>query len=273
MMMYDLKQREVFPGVRHITDNMGVCMTLLTGENRALLVDTGYGMQDVSGYIRTLTDLPLTVLLTHGHHDHVLGSMHFTGSIMFPEDQAVFLRLTGTAQRKKVIGQAEAKNVSVPGDYPERNIPTPCALSGVRDRDTGFDKAVMELGHREIDIYRVPGHTAGSAVIYIPEYRLLLSGDNWNPCTWVWFPEAMDVRILRDNMLHLSQYVPYEHVLCSHREQLFDRQALVSFYQALTDEKIQHAEKADMGSPIDTRRARPTPDTEIVFDYGKASLA
>ena len=36
--------REVLPGVHHIQDAMGVCMTLLTGEARALLVDTATGM-------------------------------------------------------------------------------------------------------------------------------------------------------------------------------------------------------------------------------------
>ena len=38
----------VMPGVWHIVDCMGVCMTLLEGENAAMLVDTGYGIEDVA---------------------------------------------------------------------------------------------------------------------------------------------------------------------------------------------------------------------------------
>ena len=39
----------VMPGVWHIVDCMGVCMTLLEGENAAMLVDTGYGIEDEIG--------------------------------------------------------------------------------------------------------------------------------------------------------------------------------------------------------------------------------
>ena len=46
----------VFPGVTHIRDAMGVCMTLLEGSQAALLVDTGYGTEDVAAFVRTLTD-------------------------------------------------------------------------------------------------------------------------------------------------------------------------------------------------------------------------
>ena len=39
---------EILPGVWQIQDNMGVCMTLLCGEDQALLIDTGYGLEDVA---------------------------------------------------------------------------------------------------------------------------------------------------------------------------------------------------------------------------------
>ena len=39
------------PGITHIRDAMGVCMTLIEGEKAALLVDTGYGTEDVSAFM------------------------------------------------------------------------------------------------------------------------------------------------------------------------------------------------------------------------------
>ena len=71
------KASQVLPGVTHITDAMGVSFTLIEGEKKAVLFDTGYGMEDVGAYVRTLTDRPVKVLLSHGHHDHMLGARWF----------------------------------------------------------------------------------------------------------------------------------------------------------------------------------------------------
>ena len=63
-----------FPGVTHITDIMGVSFTLVEGEDSALLLDAGYGLEDVAAYIGTLTGKPVELILSHGHHDHMLGA-------------------------------------------------------------------------------------------------------------------------------------------------------------------------------------------------------
>ena len=117
------------PGVRHIQDGMGVCMTLLTGDRRALLVDAGYGMEDVAAFVGTLTDLPVTLLLTHHHHDHALGARWFEGALMFPEDRADYPLYTGEAQRRRVLEQAAAKGLSPAGDLLAAAFPMPSALA------------------------------------------------------------------------------------------------------------------------------------------------
>ena len=43
---------EIAPGVKHIQDAMGVCFTLIEGEERAVLFDTGYGTENVAEWIR-----------------------------------------------------------------------------------------------------------------------------------------------------------------------------------------------------------------------------
>ena len=100
-------------GVTHIRDAMGVCMTLIEGETDAMLVDTGYGTEDVAAFVRTLTDKPLTVLLTHHHHDHTLGARWFDKTVMFPEDMAEWPAFTGKDKRRVVLGQALSKGLPV----------------------------------------------------------------------------------------------------------------------------------------------------------------
>ena len=117
--------QEVFPGIFHITDAMGVSFTLLTGSERALLIDTGYGLEDVAAYVRTLTSLPVDVLLTHGHHDHALGTRWFPSVQMSTEDLPVFRLRTAAAQRARVLEQAAAKGLCAPDDFLTAPIPDP----------------------------------------------------------------------------------------------------------------------------------------------------
>lgn len=61
----------------HIYEPGNVYTTLIIGEEKALLIDTGYGFGDLAGFVRTLTDKPLEVVLTHGHTDHCGGNSQF----------------------------------------------------------------------------------------------------------------------------------------------------------------------------------------------------
>ncbi len=103
----------VMPGVWHIVDCMGVCMTLLEGENAAMLVDTGYGIEDVADFMRHMTDLPLTVFLTHNHHDHAMGARCFPETYMLEADMADWDMFTNDKMRRRVLTQAIGKNLPV----------------------------------------------------------------------------------------------------------------------------------------------------------------
>lgn len=255
---------EVMPGVFHIQDCMGVCMTLLAGREAALLVDTGYGVEDVSAYVRTLTDLPLQVLLTHGHHDHALGAMHFAKTLMFPQDLADFRTYTGQEQRQRVLTSAHLKGIAVDdAAYLAMEIAEPAALR----------EQTIDLGGITAQIMCCPGHTPGSAVAYVPEYRLLLSGDDWNPCTWLFFPAALGAKAYRANVQQLME-LPFEHVLCSHQPMLFERAKMAEFVSHLTDDNLRTARAVDIlpYEAIDTRQAEMGDGQIFVFDWQKAGL-
>ena len=255
--------REAMPGVRHIQDGMGVCMTLLTGDRRALLIDAGYGVEDVAALGGTLTELPVTLLLTHHHHDHAMGARWFDGSLMFPEDRADFPLYAGEEQRKRVLGQAASKGIAPEGDLMGADIPLPDALTA----------GPIDLGGLTAEVIRCPGHTPGSAVIWVPERRLLLTGDDWNPCTWLFFPAALPVHDYLRNMRGLLA-LPFEHVLCSHQPGLYPREAWERFLDGLTDDALRAAQPVDIPpyEAIDTRQAMLPEGQTLVFDWGKAAL-
>lgn len=257
------ESHEVLPRVFHIQDGMGVCMTLLVGERSALLVDTGYGVEDVHAYVRTLTELPLTVLITHGHHDHALGARWFEHTLMFAEDRADFAIYTGADMRQRVYQQARAKGLPVDDHFLNDSISMPLPLS----------EQTVDLGGMRVQVIRCPGHTPGSAVVYLPDQRLLLTADDWNPCTWLFFPAALGAQCYRANVRKL-QPLPFTHVLCSHQPRLFERSMLDDFLNGLTDEVLRAAVPVNIApyEAIDTRQTSLPHDQIFVFDWAKAGL-
>lgn len=152
----------VMPGVWHIVDCMGVCMTLLEGENAAMLVDTGYGIEDVADFMRHMTDLPLTVFLTHNHHDHAMGARRFPETYMLEADMADWRMFTDDKMRRRVLTQAIGKNLPVDEKtFLAGEIPLPKVMK----------PGVIDLGGLTAEIIEAPGHTPGSAVVYVPERK------------------------------------------------------------------------------------------------------
>ena len=132
---------------------------------------------------------------------------------------------------------------------------------------------VIDLGGLTAEIIEAPGHTPGSAVVYVPERKLLLSGDDWNPCTWLFFPQALGLREYRSNMRGIQQ-LPFEKVLCPHREALYDRWMFDDFFNALTDGNLRAAEPVNIApyEQIDTCQATLPHDQVFVFDWAKSGL-
>ena len=254
--------REAMPGVRHIQDAMGVCMTLLEGADRALLIDTGYGTEDVAAYARSLMDRPLTVLLTHHHHDHALGARWFPEALMFPEDLPDWPVYTGEEQRTRVLEQAQGRGLTIEGDFLSA-IPVPRALT----------VGPIDLGGLTADVIRCPGHTPGSAVVWVPERKLLLTGDDWNPCTWLFFPAALPAHDYLRNMRGLLR-LPFEQLLCSHQPGPYPRGMLEAFLSSLTDDALRAAQPVTIApyDSIDTRQALLPEGQLLVFDWAKAHL-
>ena len=256
-----LTYQTLCPGVIQLKDDLDVCMTLLVGEKRALLIDTGYGLSDLGALVRELIgpDRPLDVLLTHGHHDHALGARFFPGVWLFPEDRPVYETYTGERWRRRVLASAAARGLAV-DEAAFLAAPMPPASAPPEG---------LDLGGLRVRILRVPGHTPGSACVLV-EDRVLITGDDWNLTTWAFFPEAMGVRTLRENLRRLLA-LPFDGVICSHQTGLYSRQMLADFVAGLTDRALADAAPCGEGGEqrIDTVCLSPAPGQRLVFDRAK----
>ena len=253
--------QEVLPGICHIEDALGVCITLLCGNRQAVLVDAGFGLEDVAAFTASLTDRPIRLILTHGHYDHILGAGYFPEAALFPEDVPLAQEHEISFWRKRVLEEASV-----------RGIPTDehAFLSAPAPVWTVLETGTIDLGGLSVEVIHCPGHTPGSAVIYVPERELLLTGDDWNPTTWLFFREALPVRDYLRNMRALLE-LPFRHVLCPHDKTLFERSELDRFVLGLTDAALAAAKPVDTGEwlGIHTMEAVPAPGQRLVFDAAK----
>ena len=255
--------RELLPGVFCLTDRMNMNMTLLVGDRQALLVDTGYGFDDLPLAVRQVTDLPLTVINTHGHHDHASGNYLFDEVWIAAADVSVCEHYV-PGSRLRIWGQAESRGVPLDDWTRDAYAEKGCGTLRVL-RDSRFD-----LGGLTACLIEAPGHTPGSLAVYVPERRLMLTGDDWNPTTWLFFPEASGAQTLRHSVEMLLER-DFDQVLPSHDARLWPRAALETFCKALAPDNLrQHAEAAPPMAP--GRRVmviHPQPDCSFFFDADK----
>ena len=266
---------QVFPGISHITDAMCVSFTLIEGKERALLFDTGYGIEDVSAFVGSLTRKPVTVFLSHGHHDHVLGSRWFSKTYLCSEDMEEFQERSGKEQRLKVMAQAKDQELTVPEDFLTDQIEKPEKIQFTESIGP-FERRKEEIGSQVVQVIKVPGHTPGSIVMYIPSYELILTGDNWNPCTWMWFPTSDAADLWRDRMkemiLNLEEESGREikHVICSHQPMMRKGEEMKDFLSYMTDKRMRTAPRIDMSAPINTHDIRnDEKGWQLIFDQDK----
>lgn len=77
-------------------------MYLLEGEEKALLLDTGYGAGNLRPYVERLTEKPVIVANTHYHPDHSGGNGEFE-EVYVSRGEGLMLRLLKLPVRSPLI--------------------------------------------------------------------------------------------------------------------------------------------------------------------------
>ena len=68
----------------------GVRFFLLTGTEKALLIDSGMMIQNAKEIAESLTDLPISLLNTHADRDHIGSNEEFESFYMHPAEESVY---------------------------------------------------------------------------------------------------------------------------------------------------------------------------------------
>jgi glyoxylase-like metal-dependent hydrolase (beta-lactamase superfamily II) len=169
------KVKEVANGVWAIAENStdGNLKYLVAGEEKALLVDTGWGIGDLAGLVHSLTPLPVTVALTHGHPDHIFGGMQFPEVYLSNEEQKLPEFGENYSLKWRTI---YAKNFEKP--LPE-GFSTKAWIHTAPPKVLSFTSGHrFDLGNRIIEAQVLPGHTPGSTILFDDREKLLITGDS-----------------------------------------------------------------------------------------------
>ncbi len=159
---------------------------LITGEKQALLFDTGMGISDVKKVVDELTKLPVIVLNSHTHDDHVGGNWQF--STVYGMDTG-FTRANAKGSREDA--QAEIEPGSICGELPKSFDAKAYATKPWHISCFLHDGDKINLGGRTLEILSTPGHTPDAICLLDRANGLLFTGDTYYPAPiWLFRPET-----------------------------------------------------------------------------------
>lgn len=148
---------------------------LIVGSKRALLFDTGMGISGIHQVVDELTSLPVTVLNSHTHADHIGGN-------------AAFVRILGmdtdyTRQQAQGIAHADVQEEVSPAALC-RSLPDGIDARTYRIPAFGIDQLIVDghridLGGRVLQVLSIPGHTPDSIALFDAEAGFVWTGDSF----------------------------------------------------------------------------------------------
>ena len=186
---------------------------LLIGTKLSILIDTGLGVANISSVVKNITSLPILVITTHVHWDHIGGHKYF-------EDIAVHQNEVEWLSGKFPIPlQMVKKNLALyPCDFPndfdieDYNIFKGFPTSVIHDGD------IIEFGNRKLKVIHTPGHSPGHCCFYEEERGYLYSGDLvYRGCLDVFYPTTDPLAFMQSvdkiRTLNVKKILPAHHQL------------------------------------------------------------
>jgi len=177
---------------------------LIVGKKRALLFDTGMGIGDIKKVTTELTTLPIVVLNSHTHNDHVGGNWQFDTIYGMDTD---FTRKN--AKGSSADAQAEIAPGEICGTLPKEFHAKSYATKSWTIASFLEDADRIDLGERSIEVITTPGHTPDAISLLDRANGLLFTGDTYYPAPiWLFRPET-DLNAYAASIQHLAALAPH----------------------------------------------------------------
>jgi hydroxyacylglutathione hydrolase len=171
---------------------------LIVGTTRAILFDSGSGTRDISGVVTNITNLPVTVIVSHLHFDHLGGIAPFehVAMIDLPETRADVSAELFAPSRYEYMGFVDSR-----------------VAPSFRVSEWLVPGATMDLGGRSLRILSTPGHTPSSVALFDAANRRLFIGDFIYPTTLYAFLPGASLSAYQATAQMLLRILPADTVL------------------------------------------------------------
>jgi glyoxylase-like metal-dependent hydrolase (beta-lactamase superfamily II) len=203
---------------------------LIFGRERVLLEDTGAGQVDTATVVMDLvaqwsrrnnkTSMPLLVVHSHAHGDHV------AGDAQFKDLPHVKLVPATVPELQKAFGLAKWPN----------------------------DTAEIDLGSRIVDLIPIPGHNDASIALYDRQTGILLTGDSFYPGR-LYVGDAEFPSFVQSNqrLVDFTRDKPVAHILGTHIEQ--SRTPFVDYPRGTVYQPDEHSLELSRGVLLELNEA------------------
>lgn len=158
---------------------------LLIGDKEAVLIDAGYGVGNLRELCAAITPLPISVINTHGHVDHV-GSDHYFERVYIHAKDAPMIENGLDLESKEWAVGAIIKN-----NPPSHFDPVQYTDPPVKPYQLLQGGETLQFGDIKLKVIWTPGHTQGSICLLEPTRRMLFVGDTMVfGQMWIFMPES-----------------------------------------------------------------------------------
>ncbi len=174
---------------------------LVCGTQRAVLIDTGLGVANIKAIVDNLTDLPVTVVTTHAHWDHIGGHSHFTDFAVH-ENEVHWI-----AEQFPIPLQVVKENLTLkPCDFPADFCLDDYQIFKGNPTSVLHDSDRLDLGNRVLQVIHTPGHSPGHCCFYEQDRGWLYSGDLvYKGCLYIFYPTT-DPQLFYRSIKRVQKY-------------------------------------------------------------------
>ncbi len=210
---------------------------LLEGENRALLIDTGLGICDISSEVKKLTDKPVTAVATHIHWDHIGGHQYYPD---FYAHEAELNWLSGEFPLSiETIRSMVIDRCNLPEGY---DVNAYQLFQGTPTRVL-HDGDTIDLGGRTVKVLHTHGHSPGHMCFWEAATGYLFTGDLvYKDTLFAYYPSTDPQAYL--NSLEKIAVLPVKRVFPAHHTLNIQPEILIrmrdAFRQLDNEGKLHH---------------------------------